>query len=86
MAPKDEAGRGEDKQKVSFHVIYGEKNVTSAQTLELSLLGVGTVLRLERDACVVNHWLQRRSTIAIYSTLGPTIVYCCLRGQASQPL
>ena len=30
-------------------VMY-ENNVMSAQTLEVSLLGVGTVLRLERDA------------------------------------
>ena len=34
-------------------VIYGN-NVMSAQRLEVSLLGVETVLRLERDACVVN--------------------------------
>ena len=26
----------------------------SARVLEVSLLGVGTALRLERDACVVN--------------------------------
>ena len=29
---------------------YMEKNVMSALLLEVSLLGVGTVLRLERDA------------------------------------
>ena len=33
----------------SFYVTYG-KNVMSAQMLEVSGLGVGTVLRLERDA------------------------------------
>ena len=33
----------------SFYVIYG-KGVMSAQMLEVSLLGVGTVLRFERDA------------------------------------
>ena len=38
-----------DKQTV-FYVIYG-KSVMSAQTLEVPLLGVGTVLRLERDEC-----------------------------------
>ena len=41
----------QDGHRISeqFYVIYGEK-VMSAQTLEVSLLGVGTVLRLERDA------------------------------------
>ena len=33
----------------------------SAQMLEVSLLGVGTVLRLERDACVVNGQMTRPS-------------------------
>ena len=33
----------------SFYVVYG-RSVTSAQMLEVSLLGVGTVLRLEMDA------------------------------------
>ena len=32
-----------------FYVIYGS-NVMSAQMLEVSLLGVGKVLRLEREA------------------------------------
>ena len=32
-----------------MHVIYG-KNVMSAPMWEVSLLGVGTVVRLERDA------------------------------------
>ena len=38
-----------DKISKSFYVTYG-KNVMSAQMLEVSLLGVGTMLRLERDA------------------------------------
>ena len=38
-----------DKISKQFYVIYG-KSVMSAQTLEVSLLGVGTVLRLEVDA------------------------------------
>ena len=33
----------------TLYVIYG-KNAMSAQMLEVTLLGVGTVLRLERDA------------------------------------
>ena len=37
-----------DKQKVSRQ--HMEKNAMSAQMLEVPLLGVGTVLRLERDA------------------------------------
>ena len=48
MGTDDETGRGYDKQKVSY-VTHG-KNVMSAQILEVPLLGVGTVLRLERDA------------------------------------
>ena len=38
-----------DKISKKIHVTYG-KNVMSAQMLEVSLLGVGTMLRLERDA------------------------------------
>ena len=38
-----------DKTINSFCVIYG-KSVMSAQMLEVSLLGVGKVLHLERDA------------------------------------
>ena len=38
-----------DKDKHNVSVTYG-KNVMSAHMLEVSLLGVGTVLRLERDA------------------------------------
>ena len=48
VATKGETGRGYDKQKY-FYVIYG-KNVMSTQMLEVSLLGGGTVLRLESDA------------------------------------
>ena len=36
-------------QANSFYVIYG-RSAMSAQMLEVSLLGVGTVLRLEKDA------------------------------------
>ena len=39
-----------NKISKSFFVIYGD-NVMSAQMLEVSLLGVGMMLRLERDAC-----------------------------------
>ena len=46
--------RGEAKKKTH--------RIVSAQTLEVSLFGVGTVLRLERDGCVVND--QRMSTPA----------------------
>ena len=44
-------GKTAKKSKISerFYVIY-QQNVLSAQMLEVSLLGVGTVLRLERDA------------------------------------
>ena len=45
VATEGETTRGKDEQKV---VTYGQ-NVMSAQMLEMSLLGVGTVLRLERD-------------------------------------
>ena len=38
-----------DKTSKKIYVIH-ENNVMSAQLLEVSLLGVGTVLRLERDA------------------------------------
>ena len=38
--------------------IYG-KNVMSARMLEVSLLGVGTVLRLERDAWSMVKWLRQ---------------------------
>ena len=41
VATEGETGRG--------YVTYG-KNVMGAQMLEMSLLGVGAVLRLERDA------------------------------------
>ena len=47
MVPTDgETGRGQEQKKCA---LYG-KNVMSAQILEESLLGVGTVLRLGRDA------------------------------------
>ena len=51
MATDGETGRGQDKQKhyLVLYIIY-RKNVTSAQMLDVSQFGVGTVLRLERDA------------------------------------
>ena len=41
----------QDRERISkqFYVIYGRR-VMSAQLLEVSPLGVGTVLRLARDA------------------------------------
>ena len=44
----------------SFYVIYGN-NLMSAQVLEVSILGVGTVLRLETDACVVGGQITKAS-------------------------
>ena len=41
-------------------LIYG-KSVMSAQMLELSLLGVGAVLRLERDALSMNGRMSKAS-------------------------
>ena len=48
VAADGETGRGEGNQTVSY-AVYG-KSVMSARMLKLSLFGVGTVLRLERDA------------------------------------
>ena len=48
VATAGQTGRGYDKQSM-YHVTYGE-NVMSAKMLEVSLLGAGTVLRLERGA------------------------------------
>ena len=48
VAADGETGRGYDKH-CSLCVKY-ERSVMSAQMWEVSLLGVGTVLRLERDA------------------------------------
>ena len=42
-------GETGDRISKQFYLRCG-KSVMSAQTLEVSLLGVGTVLRLERDA------------------------------------
>ena len=36
-------------KNILCNILYMEKNVMSAQMLEVSLLGVGTMLRLERD-------------------------------------
>ena len=38
-----------DRINKQFYAMYG-KSVLSTQMLEVSLLGIGTVLRLERDA------------------------------------
>ena len=48
--PQTAKQEGSKMSKNSCNVTYG-KNVMSAQMSEVSLLGVGTVLRLERDAC-----------------------------------
>ena len=51
VAADGATGRGKtSKTNSTGFVIYGEKNVKSAQMLGVSLLGVGTMLRLERDA------------------------------------
>ena len=42
----------------SFYLVCG-RSVMSAQMLEVSLLGVGTVLRLERDAWSMVKWLRQ---------------------------
>ena len=57
VATKGETGRGYGKQ-FFFYVAHG-KNVMSAQMLEVSLLGIGTVLRLEKG-CVVNGRMTTR--------------------------
>ena len=44
----------------SFYVIYG-RSVMGAQVLEVSLSGVGTVLRLSRKGCVVNGQMTKAS-------------------------
>ena len=50
MVATDGEQAGDKIGKKSSCVIHGQKNVMSAQMLEVSLLGVGTVLRLDRDA------------------------------------
>ena len=50
VATDDQRGRGQDNGDFSsVSVIYG-RSASSTQMLESSVLGVGTVLRLERDA------------------------------------
>ena len=51
----------QDGERISkhFYVVHG-RSVMSAQTLEVSLLGVGTVLRLERDACSMVKLLRQK--------------------------
>ena len=48
VATDGETGRGQDMQNILVRV-YG-RNVMSTSLLEVSILGVGTVLRLEIDA------------------------------------
>ena len=51
VAADGATGRGKTiKTNSAGCVICGEKNGKSAQMLEVSLLGVGTMLRLDRDA------------------------------------
>ena len=45
----------------------------SAQMLEVSLLGIGTVLRLERDAWSMVKWLRR-----VTNEYAPPRVYVCM--------
>ena len=60
VAADGETGRGIG-QANSFYVVY-RRSVMSAQMLEVSLLGLGTVLRPERDACAVNgHMTKARN-------------------------
>ena len=54
VATDGETGRGQDMLTI-FYVIY-RKSVMSAQMLEVSLLGVGTVLHLERNAWSMVKW------------------------------
>ena len=67
-----------DRISKPFYVIYG-KSAISAQTLEVSLLGVGTVLRLERDAWSMVKRLKQATNQ--YAPTPPPAVrrqYCCL--------
>ena len=52
MATGGEKGRGYIRSAKRLSVLCGS-DVVSAQKLEVSLLGVGTVLRLERNALSV---------------------------------
>ena len=49
MVPKRLNSKGR-KKKAYFYMHYTRENVMSAQMLEMSLLGVGMVLRLDSDA------------------------------------
>ena len=51
--PQTAKQEGDKKSKTFLRNIW--KNTMSAQMLEVSLLGVGTVLRLERDAWPMSH-------------------------------
>ena len=46
-----------------------DKNVMSAQMLEVSLLGVETVLRLERDAWSMFKWLRGKHQLSTAPSL-----------------
>ena len=52
-----------DKVSIFKNVLqYVAKSAMSAKVLEVSLLGVGTVLRLERDARSTVKWRRHAST------------------------
>ena len=50
------------RQAEGFYVICG-RNALSTQMLEVSLLGVGTVLRLERDAWSMVKLLRQATNV-----------------------
>ena len=58
MATDGQRGRKRKDKQNMFDVMYGS-NVFSAETLEVSLLGVATALRLERDAWSLVKWLRQ---------------------------
>ena len=59
VATDGQTGGGYDEQNVSMENM-GKKNVMSAQLLEVSPLGAGTVLRLE-TRCLVNGQITNAS-------------------------
>ena len=66
------AGDGETGRANSFYVVYG-RSVMSAQMLEVSLLlGVGTVLRLERDAWSMVKRLRQEKNECATSSFPPS--------------
>ena len=57
LATDGETGRGQNKQTVFVYYVHKKRN--ERPMLEVSLLGVGTVLRLERDAWSMVKWLRQ---------------------------